>query len=245
MTPHSPSLLPVNLGEAARAAGIRAAFTTRAAGNLALDVGGPADRVHASRGALREWAGGPVRFAHHVHGVAVLDPSLPRDGDPTGDAWATAAPAALGVLAADCLPVLLFDPAARVIGAAHAGRVGVLSGVLTSTVNAMRALGAGGIHALVGPAICGSCYEISPEMARELVRAGVAVGTSRWGTPSIDLPRIAAAELHAQGVNVTLSGWCTREDPRFFSHRSPDRAGGRHAGLIAMGGGEQEAGAGA
>ena len=234
-----PAFLEVDLGAAAREAGIVAGFTTRAAGNLALDVGDDPARVHARREVVAALTGRGVDFAHHVHGTRVLDPQsldvTPREDaarEPDGDAWCAQAPAGLGVLAADCLPVLLADPGAGVIGAAHAGRVGLLSGVLTATIDRMRRRGAREILAVIGPAICGRCYEVSPELAADVAAAGIPVGVSRWGTPALDLPAIAERELRGLGADVRTLGWCTLEDPRFFSHRSAARGGGRHAGVI-------------
>lgn len=231
-----PALLQIDLGEAARGAGIRAAFTTRVAGNLGLDVGDDPGAVQALRSGLREWAGSPVYFADHVHGTRVLDPGLVEasGSEPVGDAWCASAPVALGVLAADCLPVLFYDPSAQVVGAAHAGRVGLFAGVLTATVARMRERGARRIEAVIGPRICGACYEVSAELAETATAAGHEVGRSRWATPALNLPTLAIDELEQLDVSVRDLGWCTWEDPRFFSHRSGDRSEGRHAGLIVM-----------
>lgn len=233
-------LLEVDLGADAGAAGIRAAFTTRAAGNLGLDVPDDPVAVRSRRARLRQWARAPIHFAEQVHGTGVLTPAAtgppPAAGsDPMGDAWWAKEPAALAVHAADCLPVLFFDAHTRIIGAAHAGRVGLLAGVLEHTVSAMRMGGAEAIEAVIGPAICGDCYEISSSMATDLAGAGVPVATSRWGTPALNLPAIARAVLTGCGVDVRDLHICTRTDERFFSHRSTDRSGGRHAGLIVRG----------
>lgn len=230
----APALIPVDLGRAASAAGIRAAFTTRAAGNLGLDVGDDPGAVHARRSGLRDWAGVEVSFAHHVHGSSVLAGGAEHRAEPVGDAWCADVPCAVGVLAADCLPVLFADPAQRVIGAAHAGRVGLLDGVLEAAVGRMGDLGARDISAVIGPSICGKCYEVSPELADEALARGFEVGVSRWGTPALDLPSIARGKLEDLGVGVTSFGACTLEDPRFFSHRSSDRFDGRQGGLIVM-----------
>jgi len=236
----APAFLEVDLGAACREAGIVAGFTTRAAGNLALDVGDDPARVHARREVVAALAGRGVEFAHHVHGTRVLDPHRPEASaredpipDPCGDAWCAEAPAGLGVLAADCLPVLFADPTTGTIGAAHAGRVGLLAGVLAATVAQMRRRGAREILAVIGPAICGRCYEVSPELARDVSALGVRPGRSHWGTPALDLPEIAERQLRGLGVDGRTLGWCTREDPRFFSHRSATRSGGRQAGVIA------------
>src|SRR5699024_12284138 len=113
--------------------------------NLALDVGDDSDRVRARRETVAALAGRGVEFAHPVHGTRVLDPQRPEAAaredqvpDPCGDAWCAEVPAGLGVLAADCLPVLFADPTTGTIGAAHAGRVGLLDGVLAANVDQMR-----------------------------------------------------------------------------------------------------------
>lgn len=230
--------------------GVRAGFTTRAAGNLARDVGDDPEQVTARRERLRTWAGAPIRFAHHVHGAVVLQPGpVVPAADPVGDGWCTTTVAPVAVHAADCLPVLLADPAARVVGAAHAGRRGLLErsaptgGVLAATVAAMRARGAEQIRAVIGPSICGRCYEVPEHMARAAEAAGVPRARTRWGTPGLDLPAIALTHLTALGVAATVSAWCTLEDDRFFSHRAEAtrRAGvpggrprGRHAGVVAL-----------
>lgn len=232
-----PAIIPVDLGPRAREAGIRAAFTTRAAGNFGLDVGDDPGSVHARRAGLRGWAGREVLFADHVHGTNVLDGAANYPSEPIGDAWVTNAPAALAVLSADCLPILSFDVEQRVIGAAHAGRVGLLAGILPATTTRMRELGATDIRAVIGPGICGACYEIFPKMAEELMThddAGWALTTSHWGTPSLDLQALARTQLERLGVTIVESFGCTLEDPRFFSHRSTDRFNGRQAGLLAL-----------
>lgn len=234
MPPPAPAILPLDLGPDARGAGIRAAFTTRAAGNLGLDVDDDPGAVHARRVGLRAWAGHEVAFADHVHGTTVLDGTRDHGPEPAADGWCAAGPSALAVLAADCLPILLHDSRARVIAAVHAGRVGLLAGVLPATLQEMRARGAERISAVIGPAICGKCYEVSPELASAVRDRGYSVRTSRWGTPALDLPEIAARELTDLGAVVTRFETCTLEDPRFFSHRSSERMDGRHGGLIVM-----------
>ncbi len=87
------------------------------------------------------------------------------------DALVSTGPVGLGVLVADCVPVLLADPGARVVGAVHAGRRGVVAGVVTAAVRALRAAGATHLRAVVGPAICGACYEV-PAALRDEVEAG-------------------------------------------------------------------------
>lgn len=242
------TVLPADLGP-----GVRAGFTTRAGGvstgdhaglDLALHVGDDPEAVAANRRRLAAWAGAPVRFARQVHGttVATVAPSGPdADGaghEPEADALVTAGPGVpIGVLVADCLPVLLADADAGVAGAAHAGRRGLLAGVLARVVEAMTAAGArrAGIRAVVGPAAGGCCYEVPPGMQAEAV-AGMPHlrATTRWGTPSLDLRAGAVAQLRALGLAaVTTAGGCTIEDESFYSYRRA-QATGRFAGVVVL-----------
>ena len=172
-----------------------------------------------------------------VHGndVAVVDRAwldarpqeLPRvDGLVTDVAGV-----ALVVRAADCVPVLLADPVRRVVGAAHAGRQGLLERIVPATVAAMRDLGAEDLVAWVGPHICGRCYEV-PDALRAQVAAEVpeAFGETSWGTPAVDVGAGVVAQLRAEGAEVVDAGLCTREDESLFSHRRQDS--GRLAGLV-------------
>ena len=174
-------------------------------------------------------------FADQVHATTVTIVDGPMDGPaPASDALVTTT-AGLGlvVMAADCLPVLLADPAAGVVAAAHAGRAGLVAGVLQQTLEAMARLGARGVTAVIGPAACGRCYELPAELADEV---GAAVpgtrGTTRSGTPSVDLVAGATAVLQAAGVAVSAVGGCTIEQPEhLFSYRRDGRTG-RHAGIV-------------
>lgn len=228
------------------------AFTTRAGGtsappydalDLALHVGDQPAQVLANRGLLAAAAGldpDGLVFAEQVHGpgVAVVDRTDAgrTAGLPGVDALVTATPGlGLVVLAADCLPVLLADPVAAVVAVAHAGRQGLVSGVLQETVAAMAGLGAtpAATRAVLGPAACGRCYEVPPEMAAE-VEAAVpgSRATTRTGTASVDLIAGARAVLTGAGLaDVRTAGGCTIEQPDLlFSYRRDGRTG-RHAGI--------------
>lgn len=227
------------------------AFTSRAGGvsappwdalNLALHVGDDPDRVAANRRRLAAALDVPVVvFAEQVHGaqVGVVDGATPPDGGVPGvDALVTGTSGvALAVLAADCLPVLLADPGAGVVAAVHAGRAGLAAGVLQRTLEAMAGLGAtpAGTTAVIGPAICGLCYELPAALADEV--AGQVPGVrsrTRTGTPSVDLAAGAHGLLSRSGVGVRRTGGCTAEQPaRFFSYRRDGRTG-RHAGVVRL-----------
>lgn len=212
--------------------------------NLAGHVGDDPVAVAENRNRLVSAVGlapDRVSFMSQVHGhdVAVLE-ALPVPGAPPPrvDALVSRHPGvALAVLAADCVPILLSAPSSRgtVVGAAHAGRRGVQTGVVAATVEAMRSLGARPeqCSALVGPAVCAGCYEVPIEMAAE-VGAGLpaARATSSSGTPALDLPGAVAAQLRAEGIaEVVVDGTCTAEDPSLYSYRR-DGVTGRLGGLV-------------
>ncbi|MGP9694958.1 peptidoglycan editing factor PgeF [Brachybacterium sp. AOP25-B2-12] len=231
--------------------GARALFTGRAGGvsrapydawNLARHVGDDEADVERNRALLRGELGCPVVFADQVHSadVAVID----EDEDPARvhrvDGLVTRRrDVALAMMVADCLPVLLVDEAAGVVGAAHAGRRGLLGGVLEHTVRAMRDLGArpSDLRAQIGPAICGRCYEVPADMQADArTRLPGIASTTSWGTPALDLVAGARIALTAAGLGdaaVVSGAPCTREHVDYFSYRR-DGATGRFAGVIAL-----------
>ncbi len=222
---------------------VRRVVTTRAGGrstgpfarfNLSAGVGDDPVAVASNRRRVSTELGIPVVFLDQIHGtrVATVD-IVPRkeERDRAGtDAAVTALPGVgLAVLAADCVPVLLADPGAGVVGAAHAGRVGAVAGVLPATVAAMVALGArvGAIEVLLGPAVCGGCYEVPAPMQAEVGAAlpGSTVRTRR-GTPGLDLRAGLHRQLTALGVTLIAGDpRCTVEDRDLFSHRRDGRTG--------------------
>lgn len=139
---------------------------------------------------------------------------------------------ALVALGADCAPVVLADPTAGVIGAAHVGRRGLVVGVLAAAVRAMRELGARDIRAQVGPAICGRCYELPTEL-RDEVGAVVpaAIATTQWGTPGVDIGVGALAVLEGLDVAASRAGGCTYESSVLYSHRR-DAVTGRQCAVV-------------
>lgn len=208
--------------------------------NLSLGVGDQSGDVVANRRRLSAELGVPVVFLEQIHGnrVAVVD-AVPGPDDPdreAADAVVTALPGVgLAVLAADCVPVLLADPAAGVIGAAHAGRVGAAAGVIPAVVDAMVALGActEALEVLLGPAVCGACYEVPAAMRAQVESRlpGSAVKT-RKGTPGLDLRAGLYQQLTALGVaRVDADPRCTMEERTLYSHRR-DGPTGRLAAII-------------
>jgi YfiH family protein len=158
----------------------------------------------------------------------VTEPWTP-DTAPQADAMVTAEPRiALGILTADCAPVLFADEKAHVIGAAHAGWKGAIGGVLEATVDAMIRLGAerSRIVAAIGPCISKDAYEVGSDFRDRFVEADD--GNARWFAPSLndghfmfDLPGYAEARLKAADIGtIAVMGHCTyREPKRFFSYR--------------------------
>jgi purine-nucleoside/S-methyl-5'-thioadenosine phosphorylase / adenosine deaminase len=142
---------------------------------------------------------------------------------------------ALCVLAADCVPVLIADPVARIVGAAHAGREGLAGGVVPALITAMTAAGASPsrTYAVTGPSICGGCYEVPADLqARVSALVPAARCDTFAGTTGLDIAAGVRAQLAAAGVaNITTDGRCTRESAGLYSYRR-DGVTGRFAGLI-------------
>ncbi|ARJ69903.1 peptidoglycan editing factor PgeF [Paracoccus contaminans] len=153
------------------------------------------------------------------------------------DAIVTAEPGiAIAVLTADCQPVLLADPDAGVIGAAHAGWKGALDGVLENTVAAMRAAGAARIRAVIGPCISQRAYEVSEEFMDRFLdepqnQRFFSGGPN--GRPMFDLPGFGLSRLRDMGVEAEWTGHCTYSDPaRFFSYRRATHEGAADYGRL-------------
>ena len=200
---------------------------------------------------VRRAIGSPtVVTCSQVHGSAVLEVDQgfldrwgPRShlGSPGGqsplveaDAMVTTlAGVALCIRVADCVPVMLADLHAGVLGAAHAGRVGFLDGVLVNTVERMRAVGAREIVAWLGPHVCGDCYEVPAGMAEQVRRSHPeAVGMTSWGTPSLDLGAGCEMQLVELGVEAVRLDPCTRTSEDLHSHRRDGDVAGRLGGLV-------------
>jgi YfiH family protein len=252
---------PVLVAEDLLAHGVVAAFSSRVGGsgrppfdqlNLGLHVGDEVRTVLANRRrvatvlGLAGLAWATVRQVHSADAVAVTGDLLgqgPPEAKPAlaqADALVTAESGlVLAALAADCVPVLLADPAGRAAAAVHAGWRGLAAGVVEAAVAGfVRAGGdpAGRAVALVGPAVGPCCYEVGPEVEDAVAaRYPAAAATSRAGRPSLDLAAGAVQALRRSGfAQVRTAGECTVDHPeRFFSYRR-DRVTGRQAGLVAL-----------
>ena len=260
---NKPVLLPiVQAGALSELAGIRHAFFTRGGGvsegiYRSLNGGVGSDdapgRVRENRGRMAATlAVTPEHFltAYQIHSadVIVAERPWPAEERPRVDAIVTRIPGlAIGISTADCGPVLLADAQARVIGAAHAGWRGALTGVLESVLEAMERLGARrpNIVAALGPMISQKNYEVGADLMQRFI--GAAADNARFFVPSsrpdhaqFDLPGYIVDRLQRAGLgrveNVAL---CTYEDDlRFYSYRRTTHRGkpdyGRHISAIAL-----------
>lgn len=204
-----------------------------------LDLQGEKPGFDAALAALEDAVGLTFARLSQFHGndvatVTTVPVAGPLDDVPHADAQVTSLRGVgLMVRVADCVPVVLADPAAGVIGVAHAGRLGTALDIVSATVEAMRELGASEITAWIGPHICGRCYEV-PEQMRSEVSAVVpeTYADTSWGTPALDLGAGVRAQLQRAGATVIEVDRCTREEPDLHSHRRDGAAAGRFAGLV-------------
>jgi len=225
--------------------GVRAFFTTRRGGvsrppydslNLGGNTGDDPDAIAENRAIVANLAGAPLAFMSQCHGSTVAVVEGP-DGEPQADAMITTTPGvALGVLVADCAPILLNDLGSGAVGVVHAGRLGVALGIARAAVDRLRQVGgsaSGEIEAAVGPAICGQCYEVPSQMRAEVAESvPEAWAETPEGAPSLDIRLGVEAQLRGAGVDVIrIVGGCTFEVPAQFSHRR-DGPTGRTAGVI-------------
>ncbi len=242
--------------------GIRHAFFTREGGvsaglyeSLNGGVGSHDSAFHVAENRARMAASlgvAPPRFltAYQVHSpnVVVAETPWASEARPRADAIVTRRPElAIGVTTADCGPILLVDPQARVIGAAHAGWRGALSGVAEATIAAMEQLGAtrGQIRAALGPMIRQNNYEVGRDLIDRFTDEDPAstpffVPASRPRHALFDLGGYIAARLRRVGIgHIEDLGLCTYGDPTLFysyrraTHRAENDYG-RHVNAIAL-----------
>jgi YfiH family protein len=192
------------------------------------------EAVATNRARVARAMGGPLRGVHQVHSAAVHVVTDPEDdARPQADALVTALRGpVLTILTADCQPVLLHDPEAGVIGAAHAGWKGALGGVLEATVDAMSALGAvpDRIRAAIGPSISQRAYEVGPELLDTFLAEDDAAARffaqGAGDRHQFDLVGYGLHRLRRAGVEAEWTGHCTYSDPaRFYSYRRTTHAG--------------------
>ncbi len=174
---------------------------------------------------------GAVAFMSQVHGDRVVVVEAVSDVDPVADALVTGISGiTLAVQVADCIPLIL--QSAQSVAAVHVGRKGLVNGVTLRALEVMRAMGAQDIGAVIGPAICGHCYEVSQEIFNEVTLLHpLAASQSAQGRPALDLPAALCEVLSKEGVTVERENLCTVESSDLFSYRR-DGVTGRQAGLV-------------
>ena len=235
-------LTPLSLPGLSALSGIKHGFFTRQGGvstgiydSLNCGVGSEdePDHVHENRSRVGHWFGTNTSLAtvYQVHGVdvATVQSPLSPDQRPEADALVTNQPGiALGILTADCGPLLFADPDAKVIGAAHAGWGGALNGVMDETITAMEALGANrkNITVGIGPCITALSYEVGPEFYDRFISANSLYGVyfhpaRRSGYFRFDLPNFLEMRVRRAGVHkIERLELCTYlDEERFFSNR--------------------------
>jgi YfiH family protein len=194
------------------------------------DIGADVLRNRQSIEALH----GPVQFMNQVHGNRVAIIEGISEVPPTADALVTGIPGiTLAVMVADCIPLILTSR--EVVAAVHVGRRGLINQVAIKTIEVMREMGGVEIAATIGPAICGSCYEVSEDVYQEVIsQFPLADSRTRSGSFSLDLPRALIGTLEDSGVSINpMPSRCTVEDNDLFSYRR-DGVTGRQAGLVRL-----------
>ncbi len=203
-----------------------------AALNLGDHVGDSPIHVSENRDVLARQLGlKSISFMNQVHGSAVVQVDSTTKQIPTCDAIVTTEKSlGLAVLTADCIPLLIDGE--NCIAAIHVGRRGLVSGVITESIAVLKNLGATRFKAVLGPSICGKCYEVDLTMYDEISSQLPSTSTSRE-VHSLDLPSGAIDELTKLGVATKVHHICTMESPDYFSYRRSGIAG-RMAGVISL-----------
>lgn len=219
-----------------------------ASNNMSISVGDNPDLVVSNRSSAAYALGGhgikDLVVLKQVHSTRVETLTERPQGVIEADAMVTSRPdLLLGILTADCAPVLLADLEAGVVGAAHAGWKGAAGGIVLRTVEAMVGLGARpeNIRAAIGPTISGANYEIGPETAAQIValdkaaQRHIAIPTGK-NREHFDIPGLLMEQLFGAGVGLVSDlQLCTYADPaRFFSHRYATHHGIRTGRQIAI-----------
>jgi YfiH family protein len=200
--------------------------------NVGLGSNDATENIHENRARVAGWFGRPpenLATLYQVHSPDVVHVTDNRGDDrPEADGQVTATPGVvLGVLAADCGPVLFADADAGVIGAAHAGWKGAFDGVLENTIAAMIGLGAKRerIKASLGPSISQRSYEVGPEFVTRFVERNPEwrrffVASEKPDHSMFDLPGLTVSRLRAAGVEAENLDICTYADEEnYFSYR--------------------------
>jgi YfiH family protein len=203
------------------------AFASR---NLGFHVGDNPSDVAKNREQLSDELG-PIAFMNQVHGDTVVVVETIGEIDPTADALVTAVSGiTLAVQVADCIPLLLHSNES--VAAVHVGRKGLVNGVALRAIEAMRELGSVNIEAVIGPSICGRCYEVSEDIFTEVTTLHPAAQSrSMREKPALDLHAALVQVLEREMIAVIDKSACTVESSDLFSYRR-DSITGRQVGLV-------------
>jgi len=231
--------------------GVRAGYTTRLGGasegaylsaNMATHVGDVDADVRENRRRLLQITGlADIRWLKQVHGSSVVkmepqvDPVDDQGSALVADAqWTDSTGIGLAILSADCFPVVIADASGSVVGIAHCGWRGAVSGVLKSLVVAMRCRSAR-LNAWMGPGICKQCYEVGPDVVARLdarVSKNVLVAGPRRDRWFLDLPGYLEILLQELGIErIFRSPSCSYQDENLYSFRR-DKVTGRVATIV-------------
>ena len=204
------------------------AFLSR---NLATHVGDDQATVLSNRAELETLLGVPIQFMNQVHGDAVARVGVEIIAVPTADALVTQSLGiGMAVMVADCIPLLLAS--SETVAAVHVGRKGLMNEVALAAINEMRSRDNSEITAVVGPSICGECYEVSQNIYDEVSkRFPLAASKTRDGGFSLDLSRALIDQLRGLEVRVVDEGRCTVEESSLYSYRR-DGVTGRQVGVV-------------
>ncbi len=204
------------------------AFLSR---NVATHVGDDHATVIANRARLESDLSLPIQFMEQVHGNAVATIGGQIVSPPTADALITRKTGiGLAVMVADCIPLLLAS--SQTVAAVHVGRKGLMNGVALAAIQKMRSFDSTEISAVVGPSICGQCYEVSQDVYDDVTKSfPLAASKTRDGGFALDLSRALIVQLQSSGVKVVDEGRCTVEDKNLYSYRR-DGVTGRQVGVV-------------
>jgi len=216
------------------AIGVKAFTTTRAAGSFGLSSDEPVRHVMRRWDHLREWlapAGRRLATARQVHGDVILSHSSAWEGwlrsDDADGHFALERGTAMAVSIADCVPVFIAHPSGAT-ALLHSGWRGTAARIVERALDLFEARGmrSQDLTMHLGPAICGPCYEVSPDVYERLTGRAVEKPTT------VDLRGLIAEHARSRGVRqVSIAAHCTRcDNDRYFSHRAGDA--GRQLGVL-------------
>lgn len=199
--------------------------------NLAQHVGDKPELVAHNRTILEREIGLPTQYMNQVHGDQVLQIQHLLEEEPTADGLlTTSTEIALAVMVADCIPLLLSNKSS--VAAVHVGRRGLVNNIALVAISKMRAIDSSSITAVIGPAICGKCYEVSEDIYTEVVdQFPLAQARTQSGALSLDLTKALKSLLIDQGVTVIEENLCTVEESSLYSYRR-DGVTGRQVGVV-------------